>query len=141
MSATTRTISSALGLSALLLGSGGLTTGASASAAAAAAVPTCELTVHSNKVLELQDNDGDDEIYFKLGAEKTPTRVYAEGQKRRNIGSEFFQGSIDVKIFERDGNNLTLVGTLSNIPCENEPGDQEDVAGAGALYTVRWSVD
>ncbi len=105
------------------------------------ATATCELTVHSNKALELQDNDGTDELFFKLGSEKTPVRVYSEGQKRRNIGSEFFQNSIDVKVFERDGNNITLVGTLNNIPCQNEPGEQDDVAGAGALNRIRWSVD
>ncbi len=139
MNVTTRIIPSVIGLSGLMLASLGVAGGASGAAAAAPA--TCELTVHSNKALELQDNDGTDELYFKLGSEKTPLRVYSEGQKRRNIGSEFFQNSIDVKVFERDGNNVTLVGTLNNIPCQNEPGEQDDVAGAGALNRIRWSVD
>ncbi len=130
-----RLTTTALGLSGLLLASGGVT------ASPASAAATCELTVTSNKVLDLQDRDGDDEIFFKLGGQKTPVRVYAQGQKRVNIGSKFFQSSIDVKIFERDGNNLTLVGSINNIPCENDPGEHAEVSGAGALYSVRWSVD
>lgn len=136
MNTITRLVPATIGLAGLAL-----TSLVTAGAAPASATPTCELTVHSNKVLELQDNDGTDEIYFKLGNDKTPVRQYAEGQKRNNIGSEFFQNSIDVKVFERDGNNVTLVGTINNIPCENDPGETEDVAGAGALYRVRWSVD
>jgi hypothetical protein len=137
---TTRIMSSAIGLASLAMATGGVLAGVS-SEASAATTATCKLTVHSNKVLDLQDNDGDDEIFFKLGGDKTPLKVYAQGQKRRHIGSKFFQNSIDVKVFERDGNNITLVGTLANIPCQNEPGDQAEVSGAGALYSVRWSVD
>ncbi len=140
MNATARIIPSAISLVGLALASLGAS-GTATAAVAAAATPTCELTLHSNKVLELQDNDGDDEIYFKLGREKTAIRVYAEGQKRRHIGSEFFQGTIDVKVFERDGNNVTLVDKINNIPCQNEPGELEELSGAGALYSVRWSVD
>ena len=49
-------------------GVAGLAVGALAPvAAAAAAVPTCQLTVHSNKVLNLEDNGANDEIFFRLG--------------------------------------------------------------------------
>lgn len=140
MNATARLIPSTISLMGLALASFAAP-GTATAAVAAAGASTCELTVHSNKVLELQDNDGDDEIYFKLGREKTAIRVYAEGQKRRNIGSVFFQGSIDVKVFERDGNNVTLVDKINNIPCQNEPGELDDLSGAGALYRVLWSVD
>lgn len=136
MNTTAQLIAAGIGLSGLTFATGGV----SASPASATSA-TCHLTVTSNKVLDLQDRDGDDEIFFKLGGQKTPVRVYAQGQKRVNIGSKFFQNSIDVKIFERDGNNLTLVGSINNIPCQNEPGEHEEVSGAGALYSVRWSVD
>jgi len=134
----TRLITSGVGLTGLVL-----TSLAAFGVAPAMATTTCELTVQSNKVLDLQDNDAGqkDEIFFKLAGENTPLRQYAEGQKRNNIGSKFFQNSIDVRVFERDGNNITLVGTLNNIPCANEPGELDDVSGAGALYRVRWSVD
>ncbi len=136
MNTITRLVPATIGLAGLALASL-----ATAGVSPASATATCELTVHSNKVLELQDNDDNDEIFFRLGGEKTPLRQYAEGQKRTNIGSEFFQNTIDLKVFERDGNNVTLVGAINNIPCENVPGDNEDLAGAGAVYRVRWSVD
>jgi len=106
----------------------------------AAAAATCELSVDSNKVLNLQDSGNHDEIFFKLGGNPTPLLQYGLGDKVNNIGAETFQGSIDVKVFERDRNNVTLVGTLNNIPCQNEPGEVEDVSGAGAIYRVKWSV-
>jgi hypothetical protein len=106
----------------------------------ASAVPTCQLSVDSNKVLNLQDGDGHDEIFFKLGNNRTPVRQYALNQKRFNLGSETFQGTIDLKVFERDGNNVTRVGTINNIPCSNNPGELTDLSGAGAIYQVAWSV-
>jgi hypothetical protein len=139
MNAITRLVPSALGLTGLAL-----TSLAAYAVAPASATPSCELTVHSNKVLELNDNDagGKDEIFFKLGGEETAVRQYAEGQKRNNIGSKVFQNTIDVKVFERDASNVTLVGTLNNIPCQNETGEVEDINGPGdTLYRVRWSVD
>jgi hypothetical protein len=107
----------------------------------ASAAPTCQLTVDSNQVLNLQDQQGNDEIFFKLGNNRTPTRTYALNQTRNNIGSETFQGSIDVKVFEKDGSNLTLVGAMNNVPCQNNPGQINDVSGAGAIYRVTWHVN
>jgi len=129
-------VSSAMGVTALMLAS----LGAVGIGPASAAVPTCQLTVHSNKVLNLQDQGNNDEIFFKLGGNQTPTRQYALDQRRRNIGSETFQNTIDVRVFERDGSNLTRVGTLNNIPCSNNPGQLDDVSGSGAIYRVLWSV-
>jgi hypothetical protein len=108
--------------------------------APASAVPTCQLSVDSNKVLNLQDRNGDDEIFFKLGNSRTQVRQYVLNQKRFNLGSETFQGTIDLKVFERDGNNVTRVGTINNIPCSNNPGELTDLSGAGAIYRVAWSV-
>ena len=109
--------------------------------APASAAATCQLSVNSNKVLNLQDgNPPNDEIFFKLGTNNTPVRQYALNQKRFNIGTEAFQGTIDLKVFERDGNNVTRVGTINNIPCSNNPGQLTDLSGAGAIYRVAWSV-
>ena len=135
MNTITKLVPAAIGVSGLALASL-----ATVGSAPASAVPTCQLTVHSNKVLNLQDAQGNDEIFFKLGAQQTPTRSYALNQRRNNIGSETFQGSINVRVFERDNNNnLTRVGTLS-VPCANNPGQLDDVSGAGAIYRVHWSV-
>ncbi len=135
MNTRTKLASSALGVTGLALASLAAGGGVPASASA-----TCEVTVHSNKVLNLEDRDNTDEIFFKLGARNTPIRQYALNQRRVNIGSEVFQNSIDVKVFERDGANLTQVGVLNNVPCQNNPGELTDVAGSGAVYRVRWSV-
>ena len=108
--------------------------------APASAVATCQLSVDSNKVLNLQDRDGADEVFFKLGNSRTQVRQYTLNQKRFNLGSETFQGTIDLKVFERDGNNVTRVGTINNIPCSNNPGTLTDLSGAGAIYRVAWSV-
>lgn len=130
-------ISSAAGA----VGVAGLALGAVAPVAgAAAAVPTCQLTVHSNKVLNLEDNGATDEVFFKLANSRTPVRQYALNQRRRNIGSETFQGTIDLKVFERDGANLTRVGTINNIPCVNTTPQVDDLTDGDGIYRVRWSV-
>ncbi|WP_432478244.1 hypothetical protein [Nocardioides sp. GXQ0305] len=113
---------------------------APAGTATASAGPTCQLTVHSNKVLNLEDNGVDDEIFFKLGTSRTPVRQYAQNQRRNNIGSETFQGTIDLKVFERDAGNLTRVDTLNNIPCANTPLEVDDLTDGDGIYRVRWSV-
>ncbi len=109
--------------------------------ASASAVATCQLNVDSLKVLNLEDGDGNDEVFAKLGNNRTPVRQYALNQKRFNIGSETFQGTIDLKVFERDANNVTRVGTINNIPCSNNAGTLTDLSGSGAIYRVAWSVD
>lgn len=130
-------ISSAVGA----VGVAGLALGAVAPVAtAASAVPTCQLTVHSNKVLNLEDNGATDEVFFKLANSRTPVRQYALNQRRRNIGSETFQGSIDLKVFERDGSNLTRVGTINNILCVNTTPQVDDLTDGDGIYRVRWSV-
>jgi len=108
--------------------------------APAQAVPTCQLSVDSIKVLNLQDPSGADEVFAKLGTNKTPVLSYALNTKRNNIGTEVFQGSIDLRVFEKDANNVTRVGSINNIPCVNNPGQITDLSGGGGLYRVVWSV-
>lgn len=108
--------------------------------APASAVATCQLSVNSIKVLNLQDNNANDEVFAKLGNSKTPVLSYALNQRRTNIGTETFQGSIDLKVFEKDANNVTRVGSINNIPCVNNPGTLTDLAGGGGIYRVVWSV-
>ena len=136
MNARTKLVPSVLGAAGVALAS----LAAAGGGVPASAAATCQLTVHSNKVLNLQDRDNDDEIFFRLGGTTTPVRQYALGTRRANIGCEVFQNSIDVKVFERDGANLTRVGVIANVPCQNNPGEITDLAGSGAVYRVRWSV-
>lgn len=105
MYATKKMVPAAVGVAGLALASFGAVGSGPAAAAAAA---TCELSVDSNKVLNLQDNGVNDEIFFKLGSHRTPVVQYGLGDKVTNIGTEVFQGSIDLKVFERDANNSTL---------------------------------
>ena len=109
-------------------------------ATSASAAAVCQLDVRSNKVLNLQDRNGNDEIFFKLGGRSTPVLGYVLNQRRSNIGVEAFQNSIDIKVFERDGANVTRVGTINNVPCQNTPTQTDDVSGSGAIYRVKWRV-
>jgi hypothetical protein len=135
MNRITKLVPAAIGVSGLALVS--LTAVGSAPASAAA---TCQLTVHSNKVLNLEEDNGTDSIFFKLGSSKTPTLTYALGDKRVNIGSTTFQNSIDLRVFEKDGNVRTRVDTVNNIPCQNTPVQVDDLTDGDAIYRVRWSV-
>lgn len=138
MYTTKRLIPATIGVAGVALATSMVAMGSTPASAAA----TCQLKVDSNKVLNLQDVNGNnkDEIFFKLGSSNTPLRQYSLNQRRVNLGSETFQGNIDLKVFERDGNNVTRVGTINNIPCSNEPGELTDLSGAGAIYRVAWSV-
>ncbi|HEY7043341.1 MAG TPA: hypothetical protein VH419_06710 [Nocardioidaceae bacterium] len=135
MNRITKMVPAAIGISGLALASLAAVGSAPASAAA-----TCQLTVHSNKVLNLEEDNGTDSIFFKLGNNRTPTLNYALGDKQVNIGSETFQGSIDLKVFEKNGNQRTLVDRLNNIPCQNSPVQVDDATDGDAIYRVRWSV-
>lgn len=135
MYTTKKLIPATIGVAGLALAS--LATVGSTPASAAA---TCQLEVNSIKVLNLQDGNGNDEVNAKLGSQSTPVLQYVLNQKRNNIGTEVFQGTIDLKVFERDPNNVTRVGTVNNIPCQNNPGEITDFNRAGAVYRVVWSV-
>jgi hypothetical protein len=135
MNRITKLVPAAIGVTGLALASLAAVGSAPASAAA-----TCQLKVNSNKVLNLEDDNGTDRIYFKLGSSRTPTLTYALGDKVSNIGSETFQGSIDLKVFEREGNVRTLVDRVNNIPCQNTPVQVDDLTDGDAIYRVRWSV-
>lgn len=131
---TARLATSAIGIAGLAFA----TLGVTGTGAASAKVNTCRLTVNSVQALELQDNDGRDESFLKLGGTATANKTYTDNQTRHNIGDKDFQGSVGVKVFERDTNNLTLIDSAS-IPCANDSG-QSDVSGAGAIYRVTWNV-
>ena len=90
-------------------------------------------------MLNLQDANGRRGLR-QAGENKTPVLSYALNTKRNNIGTEMFQGSIDLKVFEKDANNVTRVGSINNIPCVNNPGQITDLGGGGGIYRVVWSV-
>ena len=60
----------------------------------ASAATTCQLDVHSLKALEVNDNGGTDEVLLRLGGDKTAVQTYVLNQKRFNLGTKAFQGTI-----------------------------------------------
>ena len=106
----------------------------------ASAAATCQLDVRSLKALNLNDNDGADEVRLRLGGDKTPVRTYVLNQKRFNLGTTAFQGTIDVDIVERDNGQTTTIGSVNNIKCKNKPLTTKDRSGFGAIYRVAYSV-
>ena len=88
MYATKKMIPATIGVAGLAL-----TSLVAMGSAPASAVPTCQLSVDSIKVLNLQDNNANDEIFAKLG--RTRPRCSSTGltTKRFNIGTEAFQGT------------------------------------------------
>lgn len=135
MNRITKLVPAAVGVSGLVLVSLAAVGSAPASAAA-----TCQLNVQSNKAVNLEEDNGTDSVFFKLGTTRTPTLNYALGDKQLNIGTETFQNSIDLRVFEKDGNVRTRVGAINNIPCQNTPLQVTDVSDGDAIYRVRWSV-
>jgi hypothetical protein len=114
-----------------------LSVGAAQPASAAA---TCQLDVHSLKALDLNDNDGGDEVLLRLGGDRTPVQTYALGQKRFNLGTKAFQGTIDLDVVEKDNGQTTTIGSVNNIQCQNKPLTTRDRSGFGAIYRVAFSV-
>ena len=106
----------------------------------AAAAVTCQLDVHSLKALDLNDNDGTDEVLLRLGGDKTPRQTYVLNQKRLNLGTKVFQGTIDVDIVEKDSGQTTTIGSVNNVECKNKPLTTKDRSGFGAIYRVAYSV-
>ena len=128
------TILSATGLA---LGTAVVSLGAAQPATAAA---TCQLDVRSLKALDLNDNVGVDEVLLRLGGSNTPVQTYALNQKRTNLGTKAFQGTIDVDIVEKDNGQTTTIGSVNNIQCKNTPLTTKDRRGFGAIYRVAFSV-
>ena len=128
------TILSATGLA---LGAAVVSLGAAQPATAAA---TCQLDVRSLKALDLNDNVGVDEVLLRLGGSSTPVQTYALNQKRTNLGTKAFQGTIDVDIVEKDNGQTTTIGSVNNILCQNKPLTTKDRSGFGAIYRIAYAV-
>ena len=106
----------------------------------ASAATTCQLDVHSLNALELTHTDGTDEVLLRLGGDKTAVQTYVLNQKRFNLGTKAFQGSIDVDIVEKDNGQTTTIGSVNNIQCKNTPLTTKDRSGFGAIYRIAYSV-
>ena len=106
----------------------------------ASAATTCQLDVHSLKALDLNDNDGTDEVLLRLGGANTAVQTYVLNQKRFNLGTKAFQGTIDVDIVEKDNGQTTTIGSVNNIQCKNTPLTTKDRSGFGAIYRIAYSV-
>ena len=96
--------------------------------------------MHSLKALDLNDNDGTDEVLLRLGGDKTAVQTYVLNQKRFNLGTKAFQGTIDVDIVEKDSGQTTTIGSVNNIQCKNTPLTTKDRSGFGAIYRIAYSV-
>ncbi len=131
---------STLGATGLAL-AGLLSVGAAVGAASpASAAATCQLDVRSLKALDLNDNDGADEVLLRLAGDRTPVQTYVVTQKRFNLGTKVFQGSIDLDIVEKDNGQTTTIGSVDNIQCQNRPLTTRDRSGFGAIYRVAYTV-
>jgi hypothetical protein len=106
----------------------------------ASAAATCQLDVHSLKALDLNDNDGTDEVLLRLGGDRTPVQTYVLGQKRFNMGTKVFQGTIDLDVVEKDNGQTATIGSVNNIQCQNKPLTTKDRSGFGGIYRVAYSV-
>ncbi len=96
--------------------------------------------MHSLKALDLNDNDGTDEVLLRLGGDRTPVQTYVLGQKRFNMGTKVFQGTIDLDVVEKDNGQTATIGSVNNIQCQNKPLTTKDRSGFGGIYRVAYSV-
>lgn len=130
-------VTTALGSTGMVLAAALVSLGAAQPASAAT---TCHLHVHSLKALDLNDRDGTDEVLLRLGGAKTPVQTYVLNQKRLNLGTKAFQGTINVDIVEKDNGQSTTIGSVNNIQCKNKPLTTKDRSGFGAIYRIAYSV-
>ena len=92
-------------------------------------------------MLNLQDANGHDEVFAKLGTHKTPVLSVRAQPKRNNIGTEVFQGSIDLKVFEKDAEQRDPGRDRSTTsPAPTTPARSPISTAAVAVYRVVWSV-
>lgn len=106
----------------------------------------CELRVTEVQALDLQETPTD-EIYLRVGDERTGTRTFTEGQTREatELGNadqitEFIApgGFVVVSVVEDDPVADTVIGSF-RVPCRSASVER-DVAGAGAFYRVSYVV-
>ncbi|HEX8870473.1 MAG TPA: hypothetical protein VF821_32710 [Lentzea sp.] len=134
-------------VAAVLSLAGGITAGfAGTSHAQTALSGGCELRLTEVRALDLQETPTD-EIYLRVGDERTGTRTFTEGQTREatELGNsdqitEFIApgGFVVVSVVEDDPVVDTTIGTF-RVPCRTAS-VQKDVAGAGAFYRVSYVV-
>jgi len=106
----------------------------------------CKVRVLSVQADNLQeDNQGEDEIFLKLGETRTTQRTYFLGQKRNTLGDgeDHFFGSERVKLIEHDngvGNNDLI--DSARLQCESgQVISTLTDSSADTVYTVTWRVD
>ena len=137
---------STLGAAALLLGGTGSAQAAVASAASTAALPgsLCDIQVSRVEALDIQDNDGRDEIRLRIGDKTSVTRNYVLGQVRNVLSDntyDLFTSPELVKVVEVDAAKTTVLSSAT-IPCVNRTATSviSDANGDG-IYKVFWDVD
>ena len=134
-------------VAAVLSLAGGITAGfAGTSHAQTAMAGGCELRVTEVRALDLQETPTD-EIYLRVGDERTGTRTFTEGQTREatELGNadqitEFIApgGFTVVSVVEDDAAVDSVIGTF-RVPCRTASVER-DVSGAGAFYRVSYVV-
>ena len=106
----------------------------------------CELRITEVQARDLQETPTD-EIYLRVGDERTSTRTFTEGQTREGseLGNpdqitEFIApgGFVVVSVVEDDPAVDTVIGTF-RVPCRPAAKEQP-VSGAGAFYEVSYVV-
>lgn len=119
---------------------------AGTSHAQAAMAGGCELRITEVQALDLQETPTD-EIYLRVGDERTGARTFTEGQTREatDLGNadqitEFIApgGFVGVSVVEDDALVDTVIGSF-RVPCKSASVER-DVAGAGAFYRVSYVV-
>jgi len=136
-----------------VLGAAGLGLSALATAPVQAAGPAergpndlCKVRVLSVQANDLQeDNQGQDEVFLRLGDVNTVQHTYFPGQLRNTLGetSDFFNGHERVALIENDeatGNKDVI--DRGRLACDT--GQVQTVltdANADTVYTVVWRVD
>lgn len=107
---------------------------------------SCELRITEVQARDLQETPTD-EIFLRVGDERTSTRTFTEGQTREGseLGNpdqitEFIApGSfVVVSVVEDDPVADTVIGTF-RVPCRAAAKEQP-VSGAGAFYEVSYVV-
>lgn len=106
----------------------------------------CELRITEVQALDLQETPTD-EIYLRVGDERTGTRTFTEGQTREatDLGNadqitEFIApgGFVVVSVVEDDAAVDTVIGSF-RVPCRSAAVERP-VSGAGAFYEVSYVV-
>jgi hypothetical protein len=134
---------STIGTAGLVLSGAGVAHASSAGTSGSAAGSLCDIQVSRVEALDIQDNDGLDEIKLRIGDKTSVTRSYFTGQIRNVLGDntyDLFTSPELVKVVEVDTNKQTTLGSAS-IPCvaRNATSLVSD-SNSDAVYKVTWRV-